>query len=385
MDTRTVASKRRSCSAMIAAWFWLAMAGIAVADEPALSWRGEPSRAGGAVGVFATAPVAEPAVYRLGVVGEGVVPAAAPGQGYRDPWVTAMTTPAPAESIPPSGMFTQGPPQGSYIDLDAGSTGRPLEPWFDDDSWDWQFLPSSIIYKAYLAGEKESRFASQHMYNRRDGWLWEPTLGARVGIFRFGNHDPVVPQGWQLDVEGSAQARLVIPENVDVRSVDFRAGILMTRGVGPWRTKFGYYHLSSHLGDEFLLDNPTYPRLNYARDALILGQAFYVTSALRLYGEVVWAFYTDVSEPWEFQFGVDYAPAAPTGVHGAPFFGVNGHVRQELDFGGNITVQAGWAWRSIEAGRLLRFGVAYYNGKSSQYSFYNMSDEMIGMGVWYDF
>jgi len=289
------------------------------------------------------------------------------------------------EETLPEGTLLQGPPVGTYIDLDVQPHGRHGEAWFDDDAWDWQFLPSSIIYKAYLAGAKESRFSSQHVYNQRDGWLWEPTLGARVGMFRYGNHDPVNPEGWQLDIEGSAQGRLVIPDNVDVRSVDFRAGGLITHGVGPWRAKFGYYHLSSHLGDEFLLDNPDYPRLNYARDALVLGGAYYATSAVRLYAEVTWAFYTDVAEPWEFQFGLDYAPQQPTGIIGAPFFAINGYTRQEVDFSGNLVVQAGWAWRSVEAGRLLRLGMTYYNGKSSQFSFYMEHEQQIGFGIWYDF
>lgn len=288
------------------------------------------------------------------------------------------------ESLPP-GTVLEGPPVGSYIDLDVQPYGRRVDAWFDDDAWDWQLLPSSIIYRSYLAGVKESRFSSQHVYNQHDGWLWEPTLGARVGIVRFGNHDPITPQGWQLDIEGSAQARLVIPDNVDVRSVDFRAGALLTRGVGPWRTKFGYYHLSSHLGDEFLLDNVGYPRLNYARDALVLGQSYYATPDVRLYAEVTWAFYTDIAEPWEFQFGLDYAPQLPTGIAGAPFFAINGYVRQEVNFSGNLVVQAGWAWRSVEAGRLMRLGMSYYNGKSSQFSFFSEHEQMIGFGVWYDF
>ena len=34
---------------------------------------------------------------------------------------------------------------------------------------------------------------------------------------------------------------------------------------------------------------------------------------------------------------------------------------------------------------LLRLGVQYYNGKSSQYSFYDEFEEQLGFGIWYDF
>lgn len=252
------------------------------------------------------------------------------------------------------------------------------------EPWEWQLLPSSLIYRSYLAGVKESRFASNHI-NLDGNWFWEATLGTRVGLVRYGDNDPFRPNGWQLDVEGAAQARLNITDNVDVTSVDFRGGLPLTYGNGPHRFKTGYYHLSSHLGDEFLLNNPGFPRLNYARDVLIFGYSYYATPKLRLYGETGWAFYSDVGEPWEFQFGVDYAPTGPTGIYGAPFFAVNGHVRQELDFSGNLVVQAGWAWVGDQNARMFRIGGHYYNGASSQYSFYQNHEQQIGLGVWYDF
>jgi len=97
-----------------------------------------------------------------------------------------------------------------------------------------------------------------------------------------------------------------------------------------------------------------------------------------------WAFTSDISKPWEFQFGADYAPLWPTGFHGSPFFAINAHLREEVDFAAAMTVETGWAWRS-EASRLLRAGVIYYNGKSNQFSYYRQHEEQIGVGLWYDF
>ena len=68
-----------------------------------------------------------------------------------------------------------------------------------------------------------------HFINEKtDGWLWDATLGGRFGLARYGNHDHCRPQGWQFDVEGSAQLRLDLVESMDFRSVDFKAG--------PWLT-----------------------------------------------------------------------------------------------------------------------------------------------------
>lgn len=306
-----------------------------------------------------------------------------------EPASTASGSPFPSANLDagavPSVVPSAAPPVGTFVDLDVQATPRSATTWIEGEPWSWTVLPTSIIYKSYLAGTKESRLASQHVYNKHIGWLWEPTLGARVGVLRFGSDDPVLPQGWQFDIEGSAQARLSVPDDVDVVSTDYRAGFLLTRGDGPFQTKFGYYHLSSHLGDEFLLDNVGYPRLNYVRDALVLGQSYYATEQIRLYAEATWAFNHEYAKPWEFQFGVDVAPALPTGVRGAPFFAINGYLREEVDFGGTLVVQTGWAWRGDESGRLLRFGLHYTNGKSTQFSFYQNDEEEIGFGLWYDF
>jgi hypothetical protein len=35
-------------------------------------------------------------------------------------------------------------------------------------------------------------------------------------------------------------------------------------------------------------------------------------------------------------------------------------------------------------GQTLRFGIHYYNGKSSQFQFFDNSEEQIGIGIWYD-
>ena len=118
---------------------------------------------------------------------------------------------------------------------------------------------------------------------------------------------------------------------------------------------------------------------------LSLGYAYYVTENLRVYTEVGWAFHADVSEEWELQFGLDYSPARPTGLRGAPFFAVHGHLREELNYSGNFVLQAGWAWRGDRSSHLLRTGLHYYNGLSDQFSFYRNFEQQIGAGLWYDF
>ena len=173
-------------------------------------------------------------------------------------------------------------------------------------------------------------------------------------LLRYGTDNDFWPQGWQLDVEGAAFPRLDLEHNEDLTSVDFRGGVPSTTRQGPWEIKFGYLPHQFPLGDEYLLNNPGFTRLNYVRESLVAGVAVYLRPSLRLYSEAGWAFHTDGgAKPWEFQFGADFSPPEPTGLCGAPFFAINGHLRQENNFGGNLTVQTGWQWRG-RTGHLFR-------------------------------
>jgi hypothetical protein len=263
------------------------------------------------------------------------------------------------------------------------------KPWF------WQMLPNNLIYSSYLAGPKEPRIGSVMYYdtnpgvfepNKREGVLWDTTLGGRASILRYGSDSVVHPQGFEVQIEGAAFVRLDPEDERDFRSGDYRFGVPLVYGIGRWQTKLAYYHNSAHLGDESMLRYPWFPRVNYVRDCFVWGNSYYLYDWMRIYGEVGWAFYNDGgSEPWEGQFGVELIQARPTGALGAPFLAVNGMSRQELDWGGNVCVQAGWAWRGRRSEKLFRLGFEYLYGSDPQYEFVFYNQNRYGFGVWYDF
>ena len=282
------------------------------------------------------------------------------------------------EFLVPSAGFPE-----DFVDLWAP------KPWF------WQMLPNNLIYSSYLAGPKEPRIGSVMYYdtnpgvfepNKREGVLWDTTLGGRASILRYGSDSVVHPQGFEVQIEGAAFVRLDPEDERDFRSGDYRFGVPIVYGIGRWQTKLAYYHNSAHLGDESMLRYPWFPRVNYVRDCFVWGNSYYLYDWMRIYGEVGWAFYNaGGSEPWEGQFGVELIQARPTGPLGAPFLAVNGMSRQELDWGGNVCVQAGWAWRGRRSEKLFRLGFEYLYGSDPQYEFVFYNQNRYGFGVWYDF
>jgi hypothetical protein len=280
-------------------------------------------------------------------------------------------------SAPMGAMPATGAPL--YGDALVGTASDPAY-------WQWRVLPDGVIYQSYWAGAHEPRIGGVffHDANNSSNQL-DVSLGGRASLLRYGTDGPGRPQGAELQIEGAAFPRLNLDENWDLDAVDFRFGVPLVYGRDNWQAKFGYYHLSSHMGDELAIrENALGQRINFSRDALALGFAFNPLPAWRWYAEMGWAFHYDESEPWEFQFGVDVAEPGPTGAIGTPFVAVNGHIREELDYSGNVVLQAGWLWRGTGT-RVLRVGFHYYNGKSNQFEFFDQFEEQIGGGLWYDF
>jgi hypothetical protein len=278
------------------------------------------------------------------------------------------------------------PPGDKILAEDRPPTAYAADGYcYQKRGYGWQVMPQGLIYRQYLASVKESRFRGVWSNGKGEGNLLDTSLGGQVGLLRYGSYGDGQPVGWQLGIEGAGQVRLDVDQNADVDASDFRFGVPLTWGDEISQVKFAYYHLSSHVGDEFLLKNPGFNRLNFSRNVLVLGYSIYPSELWRVYAEIGYAVSSDVSQQWETQFGIDYAPAGATGIRGAPFAAVNAHLREEVNYGGNLVLQAGWAWRGSPASGMFRTGVEYYNGKSDQYSFFDQSEQKIGYGIWYDY
>jgi len=252
----------------------------------------------------------------------------------------------------------------------------------------WHLLPRRVLFPSYLAGVHEPRIGAQWFDETSSpAGAWDSQLGGRGALVRYGTEAGYLSEGFELMVEGAAFPRMDLRDQYDrdVTANDYRVGGGLTWRFGNWEGKFAYFHLCAHLGDEYILAGRPQPRLNYIRDSFTLAVGYWIQNQIRLYAEAGYAFITDDgAEPWEFQFGIDWCTAKPTGFWGAPFLAFNGHITQEQDFSGHFVAEAGWAWRGFD-GSLVRTGFYYLNGKSNMYEFRWAHEEQIGGGIWYDF
>lgn len=252
----------------------------------------------------------------------------------------------------------------------------------------FHLLPRALIYRSYAAGPREPRMSTVPFHEGTKGWLWDSTLGARVPVFRFGSADRKGerPTGWQVDVEGAALVRLDAELRRDLVSADFRAGVPFSYGTKLWQVKVAYYHLSSHLGDEFIDSNPGVPHKLYGRDAVVVGGSLFPREDLRLYAELAYSLQNGRDNgPLELQGGVDWVVSQLASRYGVPQLAVNLHARQDTTWGGAVAALAGYRLPASPTGPSLTLGLHLYYGRSNHAQFFDEVERQLGFGLWFDF
>jgi hypothetical protein len=127
-------------------------------------------------------------------------------------------------------------------------------------------------FLSYVRGRSTSAFGTD---------VGSVGIGDRLGIFR--SNGPRLGEGVQLSLTGSVYAQFDLnAPSFDLINADYLVGLPLTFKRGGFATRLRLYHQSSHLGDEYILNNPVV-RENLAFqafEALISGER----GPLRAYG-----------------------------------------------------------------------------------------------------
>ena len=142
----------------------------------------------------------------------------------------------------------------------ANNTGStPLEPF-----------PENDVFRPLLADPKQARFfatwqATRVRTNNTSVNLASVGLGDNLGLLGRRNGS----NGWQVGLLGGvfAQFNLDAP-SFDLINADYVIGIPVSWRRGLFSTRVRLYHQSIHLGDELLLGNPQFNRVNLSFEVI---------------------------------------------------------------------------------------------------------------------
>lgn len=167
----------------------------------------------------------------------------------------------------------------------------------------------------------------------------------------------------------------------ELMNTDYLVGIPLTYAFDKWSFRFRLYHISSHLGDEFLVNNPWFlaERKNPSFEALEWINSYQVSSGLRVYGGPGWIFESDDTfklKPFYVKYGAEVRLFGHKikyhGLHGTPFLVIHLENWEQHSWNLDQFYMLGYELSKLQGvGRKVRFYLEYHQGYSYEGQFFN--------------
>lgn len=216
-------------------------------------------------------------------------------------------------------------------------------------------------------------------------------------IYRWCN---VGPCGWcgqlQIELEGALWA-VFDPcyESAPLLNADYYVGVPITYAIDRWQFRLRGYHISSHVGDEFLLNHPHFDRRNPSAEYLDFFVSHDLTEEIRLYAGLGWVVQQDPSYKFSRYYSAIGAELrllrlgfldCKNVLYGCPIFGM--HFRGSNDFKNHIdaTYILGYEFGKLTGlYHRLRFFLEYHDGYSCEGQFSKHATNYFSIRATYGF
>lgn len=239
--------------------------------------------------------------------------------------------------------------------------GDPREPMYDVSAR----VGDRVMGKKAVAVSLGDDFP---VFRWRDVFHWHGDLqiGVQAGVWAVFNFSHVPPLQ-----EGGCE----------LMNTDYLVGFPVTYAYDNWSIRARIYHISAHLGDEYLVDHPEQValRTNPSFEAFEWISSYQLSSNLRMYAGPGWVFHSDNTfklKPFYVKWGsevrlfgkkLDYHK-----LYGTPFFVIHMENWEQQGWELNQFYMIGYEFSKLQGvGRKMRFYAEYHNGFSYEGQFFN--------------
>lgn len=246
-----------------------------------------------------------------------------------------------------------------------------------------KFLPRGLLVDPFHADLRWPHFGASYHSLSSGGREFASAFGESFSVYR----DAAPFQGeWELGIQAGVFGVFDTEKrSIDLINADYTFGIVASYRADRFSGFIRIRHQSSHLGDEFLLNNPQVVRINLSYEEIDLKMSYDLTTWLRVYGGVGTIVRKDPStlgrettqggvelkSPWLF-FGGKVRPVA--------YADFQTHARTHWSTGQSI--MAGLQFENARIGdRKLQVLGEYYSGPSPDGQLFTQRVEWIGMGI----
>ena len=254
-----------------------------------------------------------------------------------------------------------------------------------------QIAPTHHIYSPYLADPKRVTFAFQTLHVSQsdiaDSGMnrFALRMGGRLELFNWtGRDDPL--QQLQANLEVGFRGHFDIERSQDNIGWDGNYGLIFTyRHNADIAFRFGPYHTSSHVGDEYA-EGTGRKRIEYTREEILAGLLVNITSQWQYYLEAGYGYHQDekpLQQRYRAQTGIQFQQAHLSTTERLGWYaGLDLSAYEERDWLINRALQVGFAFDA--APHVWRIALDYYRGQSVIGEFFQHNEEYVGFGLYLD-
>jgi len=241
------------------------------------------------------------------------------------------------------------------------------------------FPESTVLFQPLIANPRDPVYSIAY---RRNDVLAKNEIAISLGdIFPIFRWFDVFPCHGDLQIDITACVWGIFdirPKNhphgewAELITTDYLLAIPISYAINKWSYRLRVYHISSHLGDEFMYNQPEVQRLNPSFEALELFAAYQATLGLRVYGGPGFILNSDSSYPMKtfyFEYGLEWRimhfRSHYHRLYGAPFFAADFQNWQVNHYRFSTTLQLGYEWSKLQGvGRKIRLFGEFHDGYS---------------------
>ena len=327
--------------------------------------------------------VSAPATAPAPVVSAPVTaPAQAPGPSR---------LPSPAAGSAPVAVTATAPPAGAAA---TGAVGAPPPA----HTTQLGLLPGGQLFNPLIADPRWPHFSAsyqRYIDNEQLRDVGAVSFGETFALYR----GALGPTFWEVGIQAGVFAIF----NLNAPSADLVNADYFVAAFGGFRAdRFSALvrltHTSSHLGDEFLLANRI-QRVNLSYEGVDSKLSYDIGpwiedgnpergAVARIYIGGGYLFDRDPTnlKPWSAQGGVELrSPWTLGSTKIRPIAGVDVQMREENDYGADISARAGLQFDGILLSRNMQVLLEYFHGHSPNGQFFKERVDYLGLGVHFHF
>ncbi len=268
---------------------------------------------------------------------------------------------------------------------------------YPDYSWGVWMPEAPLLFRPFIADPRQLTYSA--------AWRFDDDLfGNNSGPVSFGDvftfyrwYNPCGYRGvMQIDLEGGVFAIFQQTEfSSPLVNADYYVAIPISYLIDDWSFRLRLYHISSHIGDEYLLFHHGFNRRNISSEYVDFSVAYQPNFDTRLYfvlGDIV---RSDPEFPLKhlyFQYGAELYfselgyYSSCNELLGRPFAALNILQREDNDYHLDRTLAVGYEWMKLTGTqRRFRIFCEYHAGFSAEGQFCENRTSYLEFGISYGY